>query len=254
MQLTYQNKSPYNVYASALRMLNFMEGRELDEPLTRWKAELEEAIEALIDNICDRTKKIGMKDQVNAMLKCIVGIRLLVKSCIGMGNATLEEHAKAVERVLNEYVGFRHMRIGSKMTNAELLLRDLRTPQMLPHVEAIPELAERLSLLEQARENVANRRFEMLCAEVEAKNKPHLQPLKRNIAQIMNNIGEYLKAMMLIEANAETYEPLLKMFQLIIKEQNKKRKRASRSRQKDTQAKDDGTLTVEMKQSTETEA
>lgn len=246
MQQTYQNQSPFEVYAAAERMLRFMEGCELDEPLTRWKAELDAANEKLMDRICDRSKKIGLKDQANALLKCIVSIRLLVKSCLATGDADLVEHAKAVERILNSYVGFRHMCIASKMTNSELILYKLTTPEMLLHVEAIPELSGRLSLLEQAREDVSKRREEMVESAVAAKNSPQLQSLKRNVAQLMNKIGDYLKAMSCVDA--EAYGPMLRMFQLILSDQAKRRKVALRRKKQRMQKKQDAS-TVKMTKS-----
>ncbi|MBQ0130039.1 MAG: hypothetical protein KBT57_09410, partial [bacterium] len=122
----------------------------------------------------------------------------------------------------------------------------LTTPEMLLHVEAIPELSGRLSLLEQAREDVSKRREEMVESAVAAKNSPQLQSLKRNVAQLMNKIGDYLKAMSCVDA--EAYGPMLRMFQLILSDQAKRRKVALRRKKQKMQKKQDAS-TVKMTKS-----
>ena len=237
MKLSYQNSSPYDVYTTAFRMLNYLGKLELEEPLPQWMAELAEANEALIERLSDKPKQIGLKDQSKALLKCVVSIRTLVNSCLLSDDAVLVEHAKAIDRVLKTYMGFGRMSAESKMSNSELLCRDLSTPEMLPHVEAIPELSERLSLLERARKDVLNRRLEMIYADVKAKDMPQLQPLKRNVAQLMNKIGDYLKAMSCVDA--EAYGPMLRMFQIILRDQATRRRIAIKRKKHKTQENQD---------------
>lgn len=247
MRLLYQNNSPLAVYAIALEMLDHMEQRELDAPLTRWKAELSEANEALMERIRDRSEGIGLKDQSRALLGCVMSIRHLVKSCLYSSDAELVDHAKAVEQVLKRCVGFGRMCAASKMTWSAVIIRDLSTPEMMPHVEAIPELAGRLVLLDQAREDLAERSLEMIYATAAANERPHLQLVKKNVAQLVNKIVAYLEAM--ADVDAETYEPLLKLFRYILNEDAKARRRAIKRKRKKKQAQlaKQATQTVEMK-------
>lgn len=225
MKLSYQNSSPYDVYITALRVLNYLEKFELDDPLVKWKTELDEANEALMGRLCDKPAKIGLKEQSNALLKCVVSIRTLVNSCLLSDDAGLVEHAKAVDRVLKTYMGFGRMSAESKMSNSELLRRDLSTPEMTPHVEAIPELTQRLSLLGQARMDVLNRRLEMVYADVKAENMPQLQPLKRDVAQVLDKMVAFVDSMTYVDA--DTFGPMAKVLQSIVKGTGKRRKRAS---------------------------
>lgn len=223
MKLSYQNSSPYDVYTTALRILNYLGKHKLEEPLPQWMAELAVANEALIERLSDKPKQIGLKDQSKALLKCVVSIRTLVNSCLLSDDVVLAEHAKAVDRVLKTYMGFGRMSAESKMSNSELLCRDFSTPEMLPHVEAIPELSERLSLLERARKDVLNRRLEMIYADVKAKDMPQLQPLKRNVALVADKIVAYLESLTYIDA--DTYVPMLTVIRSIMKGSGKRRKR-----------------------------
>ena len=244
MQLLYQNNSPYNVYGAAIRMLAYMERCELDSALAKWKDELAEANEALMERMIHKSKPMGLKEQTRALLRSIVSIRRLVESCLYSDDAKIVEHAKAVEQVLKRYVGFGRMNIARKMTKSELLLLDLTDDDMKPHVEATPRLSELLTLLRQAREDIMDRRMEMVKNAVEAKNKLTLQPLKQNVAKLMNNIGAYLEAMTLVDA--EAYEPILKVFRRILEEQDEARRRAIKRKRK-KQAEQEVT-TIEMPQ------
>ena len=246
MRLLYQNNSPYAIYAIAFQMISYMEEHELDAPLAKWKTELIEANEALMERLCDKPKKIGLKDQSRALLKCVVNIRRLVESFLYSGDAGMAGHAQAVNRVLKSYMGLGRLSAASKITYARLIMRDLSTPEMMPHVEAIPELTDRLLLLDKAKDDMEQRQLEMVYADVDAENRKPLQGMKRNVAQVVNKTIAYLEAMANVDADA--YGPMLSCFQYILNEDNDARKRAYMRKQHKTQENQDAS-TVKMTKS-----
>jgi hypothetical protein len=155
-----------------------------------------EAKESLFESMYIASAKSGVLKESQTLNGRISALAHYLDLCACDTDAEVKASARLVRRQLRAYgKSLAHMRVDSRLTAVEALLRDLGGDEFLPHVKRLPELPTRLAEIGNAKDDL--RRQRLLVDQIKSsmvKPEPLLE-LKREAATQLLTLVAYLEVM-----------------------------------------------------------
>ena len=155
-----------------------------------------EAKESLFGAMYIASVKRDVLEESRTLNGCIAATTRYLDLCVYDKDAEVKASAKLLRRQLRAYGNaLTMMRVDSRLTAVEALLRDLGGDEFQPHVKRLPELATRLAEIGKAKDDLRKQR--LLVDQVKSSMvKPEsLLELKREAAAQLTTLVAYLEVM-----------------------------------------------------------
>lgn len=167
-----------------------------DEYLTRLVTEVKNANQTLLNSmhIAAVRRNVGREAQ---LLTCrIVSVQRYVDSCRYLDDENIKASAERVLALFKSYdEAFALMKIDTRIGAVHTLQRDLASSEMQMHIARLPELASRIEGVQQASQSLEENLLEMDLYNSAALAGQPLLPLKRDAADKLRQLVEYLAVM-----------------------------------------------------------
>ena len=190
-----------------------------DEYLNGLVKEVNQAREALFGAMYIASIRRGILEESRALNNSIVAAQRYLDLCAFDEDAEVKASAKLLRRQFGAYgKSLAHMRVASRLSAVETVLRDMHSAEWQPHVDHLPELSARLDKIGVAKEALQSKRLEVDQAKSSMVKPEPLYKLKKEAAVRLNTLVGYLQAM--TGKDASTYGQLYDGLVLIIKQHN----------------------------------
>ena len=182
----------------------YFAGSRSDDYLNGLVQQVAKAKEALFAAMYIASVKRGVLDESRKLNGRIAALTRYLDLCAYDTDAEVSASARLLRRQLRAYgKSLAHMRVDSRMTAVEALLRDLGGDEFLPHVKRLPELANRLAEIEKAKDDLRKQRLLVDQYKSSLVKPESLLELKRAAADQLVPLVAYLEVM--AKKDAATY-------------------------------------------------
>lgn len=183
-------------HAGLLEICHQFEDSTSDEYLNGLVASLAQANNALFDVMHIDEVRITAKKENRRLLDGLMAISRYIDS----SSFVSDEEEKASALVLKQALGsydkpLTRMKMDERVGALKTLLRDLGTPAMQEHVGRLPELTSRISELTAALQALEEALYQVDKAKGTAPKGQPMMPLKREAADRLETLVDYLEAM-----------------------------------------------------------
>ena len=174
-----------------------------DEYLNGLVQDVESANAALfgVMNIASVRRSIYQESRL--LNERIVAVSRYIDSCCYVANDEMKASAMVLRQLFGSYKPFTRMKVDSRIGAVSTLLRNLSQPDMQAHVGKLSELSDRIKEIQNALEALKAKRLEVDQANSAAPVVLPRKVLKREAADKLERLVDYLKAMAV--KDADTY-------------------------------------------------
>lgn len=138
----------------------YLAGIHSDEYMDGLVQNVAKAKESLFKSMYIASVKRGVLDESRTLNGRIAAVTRYLDLCAYDNDTEVKASAKLLRRQLKAYGNsLAHMRVDSRLTAVEALLRDLGGNDFQPHVNRLPELSNRLAEIETAKEKLRKQRL-----------------------------------------------------------------------------------------------
>ena len=167
-----------------------------DDYLNGLVQKVAEAKESLFAAMYIASVKRGVLDESRKLNGRIAALTRYLDLCAYDTDADVSASARLLRRQLRAYgKSLAHMRVDSRMTAVEALLRDLGGDEFQPHVKRLPELATRLAEIGKAKDDLRKQRLLVDQYKSSLVKPESLLELKREAADQLVPLVAYLEVM-----------------------------------------------------------
>lgn len=174
-----------------------------DEYLNNLVQEVESANAALFGVMNITMVKRGVYQESRLLNERIVAASRYIDSSCYVADAELKASAMVLRQLFGSYKPFTRMKVDARIGAVGTLLRNLSQPDVQVHVAKLPELTGRIKEIQNALETLKAKRLEVDQANSAAPKVLPLRDLKREAADKLESLVDYLKAMAV--KDADTY-------------------------------------------------
>lgn len=155
-----------------------------------------EAKESLFGAMYIALVKRGVLEESRTLNGRIAAVTRYLDLCAYDTDAEVKASARLLRRQLRAYgKSLAHMRVDSRLTAVEALLRDLSGDALQAHVKRLPELSARLEEVRKAKDDLRNKQLVVDQANSNLVKLESLLVLKREAAAQLGTLVAYLEVM-----------------------------------------------------------
>lgn len=167
-----------------------------DEYLTRLVSEVQNANQTLLSSMHIAAVKRNVGREAQLLTSRIVSVQRYADSCRYLDDENVKASAERVLALFKSYdKAFALMKIDTRIGAVHTLQRDLASDEMQTHIARLPELASRIEGIQQALQSLEENLLEMDLYNSAALAGQPLLPLKRDAADKLRQLVEYLAVM-----------------------------------------------------------
>ena len=178
-------------------------GKRSDEYLNGLVQEATHANDALFGVMNIASVKRGVRQEASLLNERIVAASRYIDSSCYVADVELKASAMALRQLFSSYKPFPRMKVDARIGAVSTLLRNLSQPDVQVHVAKLPELTGRIKEIQNALEALKAKRLEVDQANSAAPVVLPRRVLKREAADKLERLVDYLKAMAV--KDADTY-------------------------------------------------
>lgn len=167
-----------------------------DDYLTGLVSEVQNANQTLLNSMHVAAVKRNVGREAQLLTSRIVSAQRYVDSCRYLDDENVKASAERVLALFKSYdKAFALMKIDTRIGAVHTLQRDLASDEMQTHIARLPELASRIDGILQALQSLEENLLEMDLYNSAALEGQPLLPLKRDAADKLRQLVEYLAVM-----------------------------------------------------------
>lgn len=193
-----------------------------DEYLNGLVQNVEDANQSLFKAMHIASVRRSVQQESRLLTERIVATTRYVDSCRYVADAEVRESAEALKPLFRYDKPFARMKVDARLGAVSTLLRDLQQSDVQAHLDRLTEMADRIAGIDEAWKKLKAKRLEVDKANSSMPKGMPLMDLKRDAADKLDLMVDYLKAM--AEKDAATYADDYAVVTEIIKRLNAKPK------------------------------
>ena len=196
-----------------------------DEYLNGLVQEVDDANQTLFKAMHIASVRRSVQQESKLLTERIVATTRYVDSCRYVADDEVRESAEAIKPLFRYDKPFARMKVDARLGAVSTLLRDLQQPEVQVHLAKLTEMADRITGIEKAWRTLKAKRLEVDQANSAMPKGMPLPDLKRDAADKLELLVDYLKAM--AEKDPATYGDDFAVVTEIIKRLNATMRRST---------------------------